>query len=301
MTDFIKYVEDYQLGDIYLDVDLREHSSMRVGGTCAIMYIPSTIGHLQMVVKYISDHKLKHKYIGRGSNIVFADGHLNMIMIKISNVFNNLEIGEEFITVGSGYSMMKFAKEMSKKGYAGLEFAGGIPGTIGGAVYMNAGAHLKEVSSLIHDVDAIDASGNLVTLTNEECNFSYRESTFHNQGYVIVSARFKIIVEDKAVVFKHMSGNLEYRKEMQPLEFPSCGSSFRNPPGEHAGKLIENCGLKGYEIGGAKVSEKHANFIINTGNATASDIIELVSHIQAIVYEETQVKLRAEMEFVKEV
>lgn len=300
MNEFNEYIVSNQLGDIYQDVDMREHSTMKVGGICKVMYIPETIDQLQKVVKFLHKKKIKHKFIGRGSNCIFMDDMNSTIIIKISNVLDCLEINDDFVYVGAGYSMMKFAKVMSKQGFSGLEFAGGIPGTIGGAIYMNAGAHLSEISNILLSVDVIDEVGNYKTLNTIECEFGYRDSIFHKKDWIICGAKFEIVPGDKASVFKKMSGNLEYRKEMQPLEFPSCGSSFRNPPNNHAGKLIEECGLKNHKIGGAKISDKHANFIVNEDGATAQDIYELVKHVQKVVFEKTNIKLHPEMEFVME-
>ncbi len=299
MDELIQALIDHNLGEIKCNESIKNYTSMHVGGRVKAIITPNNVYDLIDVLKLVKNAQVDYKILGRGSNCVFSSFDMELIIIRINNVVDELEIEDDYVLVGAGYSLQKLAKVLSKKGYMGLEFAGGIPGTVGGAVYMNAGAHQKEMSDLILEVTYLDSAGNLNTITNEQCAFKYRSSCFQNQDNIIISTKLKIIIGDKAEVFKKMSGNLEYRKEMQPLNFPSCGSTFRNPPGEHAGKLIDDCGLKGYRIGGVCVSEKHANFIINDQNGTGEDVYQLVNHIKKVVFAKTNIKLHQEMEFIK--
>lgn len=297
MDKIIEYITYNELGKCLENESMRFHTTMRVGGTAKLLYIPDSTENLVTTINYFKENNIKYFIMGRGSNLIFSDELIDMVVVKISKVIDFREIDEDEIVVGAGYALARLAKEVSKLGLSGLEFAGGIPGSVGGSIYMNAGAHTGEMASIIESVTAIDESGKVVVLHNVDCEFSYRHSIFQERNYVILSCVIKLQQADSAIVYKKMAGNLEYRKEMQPLELPSVGSTFRNPEGHHAGKLIEQSGLKGYRIGGAAVSEKHANFIVNMGDATASDILSLVKHVQKVVYEKTGILLQTE--FVK--
>lgn len=301
MNKIINKIKVDQLGDILENESLVKHTTMRVGGVAKVMYIPNSLSSLQTVIELLKEAKIDYMAIGRGSNLIFIEEYVETFIIKLSNVLEEVEIKSEEVVVGAGLSLQKLAKKMSKLGYEGLEFAGGIPATVGGAIYMNAGAHTGEMADIISWVEYLDENNELVRVDNEGCKFTYRHSIFQDlNDIIIVRAGFRIFLGDKAAVFKKMSGNLAYRKEMQPLELPSCGSTFRNPPGNHAGKLIEDCGLKGYSIGGVKVSEKHANFVVNYNDGTAQDVVDLIKHIQDVVYTKTQIKLSTEIRIINE-
>ncbi len=295
----IKFVETLNsFGKIEYNQEMKNHTFMKVGGKVSAIIYPNDIEAVSIIIKQCLSNNINYKVMGRGSNCVFGSSDLEILIIKISNVLDELIIDDEYVHVGAGYSMQKLAKTLSKKGFMGLEFAGGIPGSVGGAIFMNAGAHLHSISDIVISVDCFTKDGDIKTLTKEECNFGYRSSIFQENGYIIIGCKLEIKIGDKAQIFKKMSGNLAYRKEMQPLEFPSCGSSFRNPPGEHAGRLIDECGLKGYRIGGVCVSQKHANFIVNDQNGTGEDVFELVNYVKEVVFEKTNIKLHTEMEFI---
>ncbi len=301
MDKIINKIKVDQLGDILENESLVKHTTMRVGGIAKVMYIPNSLSSLQTVIELLKESKIDYMAIGRGSNLIFIEEYVETFIIKVSNVLEDVEIKSEEVVVGAGLSLQKLAKKMSKLGYEGLEFAGGIPATVGGAIFMNAGAHTGEMADIIAWVEYLDENNELVRIDNEACKFTYRHSIFQDlNDIIIVRAGFKIFLGDKAAVFKKMSGNLAYRKEMQPLELPSCGSTFRNPPGNHAGKLIEDCGLKGFNIGGVKVSEKHANFVVNYNDGTAQDVVDLIKHVQDVVYTKTQIKLSTEIRIINE-
>lgn len=294
----IELINDEDLGSYKENVPMSNHTSVKTGGMVPLLVMPSSIDAIVKIVGIAQENDIQTKIIGRGSNILFPDNDMNVIIIKISNVLQGLSIDEGTgeVTVGAGYSFQKLAKQLSKKGFSGLEFGGGIPGTVGGAVYMNAGAHTGVVSDVVDEVVYLDEDLKMKSLTREGAKFSYRTSIFQSRRWIILEVKLKLSMGDTAEIFKKMSGNLEYRKVMQPLEWPSFGSVFRNPPGGHAGKIIEELGLKGYQIGGAKISDKHANFIINDGNATTEEVKRLIKYIQDTVKDRKGVVLETEVE-----
>lgn len=301
MNDIIDVINDNQLGEIHLNESMKYHTTMRVGGHIEVLYIPNSIDSLLKVLKHLKQKQLKYKIIGRGSNCVFPDHQMDGMIIKISNVLDYLEINEAEIVVGAGCSLIKLAKHLSKLGYEGLEFAGGIPGSVGGATVMNAGAHLHSMADIIDHVKIITKDGEIVTLNNQQCQFSYRSSIFQQQYGIIVEITFKMHKsDDDAYIFKKMAGNLAYRQEMQPLDLPSCGSTFRNPSNNHAGKLIDQAGLKGHLVGGMQVSEKHANFIVNVNEGTTADLKQLINEIIDQVKKQTKIVLESEIEIVED-
>ncbi|MGL5020795.1 MAG: UDP-N-acetylmuramate dehydrogenase [Mycoplasmatales bacterium] len=299
MKKIIKIIKNEDLGVVLLKESMKFHTTMRVGGEVSCLYIPNNLEALITVLKFAKEMKIQYLILGRGSNLIFPDEKINILVIKISHIFDDIIQSNCDFIIGAGISLQRVSKKLSKMGYSGLEFAGGIPGTLGGAVYMNAGAHTHDMASIIQSVKYIDENLNVITLANKDCDFSYRNSIFQNSKCIIIEATIRLQKGNPASIFKKMAGNFAYRTEMQPLELPSCGSSFRNPPGEHAGKLIEECGLKGYMIGGAKVSEKHANFIVNANNATARDILNLIEYVQKQVFLKKGIELVPEVEVIK--
>ncbi len=298
--NLMSYIENNLTGTLIQNDSMSNHCSIRVGGNVAGVFYPDTVEDITRVIKKCKEYDVKFKVIGRGSNIIFPDNDIDYLFIKISNSNDEYEIiGENLINVDAGYSLQKLAKKLSKDGFKGLEFAGGIPSSLGGAIYMNAGAHTGEIKDIIKEVICINKDYKVVKLTNKECDFSYRKSIFQKGEFIILSATLEMEKGDKAQIFKKMSGNLEYRKEMQPLKWPSFGSVFKNPPGNHAGKIIDELGLKGYKIGGAQVSSKHANFIINNGNAKSKDVIDLINLIKKEALEKLNVELVTEVEIFK--
>ncbi len=299
IDDFKLFVEKNELGTIIENESMIHHTYVQTGGRVKILYCPKSIECLALAYKYIKENNINYYVIGRGSNLLFTDEATNMVVIKISNVIEHLNVQNEVAVVGAGYPLQKLTRKISKMGLSGLEFAGGIPGAVGGAVFMNAGAHTSDIGNVIKSVKAITSSGEIKIYSNEQCEFGYRHSVFQRNDDIIIETVLEFEMKDSASVFKRMSGNLEYRKEMQPLDKPSFGSIFRNPPGQHAGQLIEAVGLKGCKVGGAKISEKHANFIINDDLATTNDMIELITLIQKKVKDEMGFDLETEVKIVK--
>ena len=298
MEKVTKIIQNQELGQVFLNEEMKYHTTMRTGGKVAVLFIPDSMESLITVVRYLILVNIDYKIMGRGSNVIFGDEFHDIFVIKLSKCLEDLTESNESIVVGSGFSTMKLAKMLSKKGIPGFEFAGGIPGAIGGAIFMNAGAHTSDFSQLVESVTTITNDGAIKVYNNQECKFGYRSSIFQENKEVIISVTFIKKTEDPASIYKRMLGNLAYRKDMQPLTEPSCGSTFVNPQGHHAGQLIEECGLKGYVVGGAQVSTKHANFVINSGDATTCDIIKLIELIKYKVKKETGIQLETEIEFI---
>ena len=233
-----------------------------------------------------------------GSNLIFSDDLYEGVLIKLDE-FNDLKIEDTTITVGAGYSLIKLSLKTANLGLSGLEFAAGIPGTIGGAVYMNAGAYNSDMGYVVQNVKVLTPDLKIVEFENKELNFHYRTSFFKTHpGFICLEAIIRLEKGSKQAIEEVMKSRLKRRMESQPLEYPSAGSVFRNPEGMFAGQLIEESGLKGKKIGGAMVSEKHANFIINHKNAKSSEIKELIELVHDTVLEKYNVDMRCEQEFV---
>lgn len=284
--------------------------TMKTGGNAKYAFFPSTIHELRETVLFLKNEKIKFCVIGNGSNVIFPDKGYDGAIVLTANLkaFSDIEIpsrreGERYIYVGAGYSLTSVALKLSKQGFCGLEFAYGIPASIGGAVYMNAGAYGGEMNDIIYKVEYLDDEGNIKELCNypSENYFTYRHSYFTDHpDYIITGAVLKLTKAEEVDPMQLAEKNMTSRREKQPLEYPSCGSAFKRPVGHYAGALIEQAGLKGKNVGGAYVSEKHAGFIVNKGGATTSDIIELIKHVQETVYKVSGVILEPEIRIIED-
>lgn len=228
------------------------------------------------------------------------DGGIRGAVFKVAEGLSHCEFKGEEVRVGAGYSMIRLTVEAGKMGLTGLEFAGGIPGSVGGAVYMNAGAHGAELSRILKEAEVLFETGETKVLTNEELGFSYRTSILQKQKGVVLEAVFSLKKGDRRKIAAVLAANKDRRRKTQPLQLPCAGSVFRNPPGDHAGRLIEAAGLKGYTYGGAQISELHANFIVNRGGASAADVLTLMDHVQQTVKRKFGVDLHPEVLVVGE-
>lgn len=292
-------IENAGIGRCERDVPLSKYTTYKVGGKAKLMVYPKNTECLINLLKLIKTNDIKHKILGLGSNVLFSDEVYDGVIIRLSEL-NEVEFfGKNKVRVGAGYSLMKLSLLVAKKGLAGLEFASGIPGTVGGAVFMNAGAYKSDMGYIVTEVKVLTPDFKIITLENKEMNFHYRTSFLQTHpGYVCLEAVIKLEQGDKNVLDEVIKERRQRRMESQPLEYPSAGSVFRNPEGMFAGKLIEDLGLKGKTIGGAKVSEKHANFIINFDKAKGSDVKELIELVHQRVLEEYDVDMKIEQEFV---
>lgn len=298
--EHIEMIEEAGIGKCDKDVPISKHTTYKVGGKAKLMVYPKNVDCLIKLLKLLKTHEIKFKVLGLGSNVLFSDNVFDGVIIRLSELDNLEFFGKNKIRVGAGYSLMKLSLLAAKKGLAGLEFASGIPGTVGGAVFMNAGAYKSDMGYVVSEVKVLTPDFNIITLENKEMNFHYRTSFLQTHpGYICLEAVIKLEKGDKNALDEVIKERRQRRMESQPLEYPSAGSVFRNPEGMFAGKLIEDLGLKGRTIGGAQVSEKHANFIINYNKkAKGSDIKKLIELVHDKVLEEYDVDMKIEQEFV---
>lgn len=283
--------------EIKCEEDLTKYNTYRVNSVCHALVFPKTIRELKSVLCVLKKNSIKYFILGNGSNVILPP-YYDGVVIKLNN-FVDCDIRNNEVVVGSGYMLNKLSNELSNMGYTGYEWASGIPGTIGGCIYNNAGAYKMSMSDLLISVTVLK-DDEVIELSCDECNFGYRTSIFKESGeYIILSCKLKILKGNLDEIKSLINDRTKRRIETQPLDYPSCGSVFRNPDNVPAGKVIEEVGLKGYSIGDAMVSKKHANFIINTGNASSDDIIKLINYIKKKVKEETNIDLVLEQEIIK--
>lgn len=275
---------------------MKKHTTMRVGGPCDCMVEPSSIEEIQKIVEYSKKNNIKYYVIGNGSNLLVKDEGVNALIIKISNKFSTVEVNGEHIKAYSGCSVPKLSQIAKENSLSGLEFACGIPGSVGGGIRMNAGAYGSEMVNVVEKVGFLDENGNLNEIDGKDANFTYRHSMFvENPEYVVVYAIYKLQKGNKEEISRVMEENMNSRKQKQPIEYPNFGSVFKRPEGYFVGKLVDDCGLKGYKIGGAQVSTKHSGFMINAGDATCKDVLDLIEYVKEKVYEKFNVKLQEEV------
>ncbi len=295
----IKMLDKLNVGRVIYNVPLNEYTTYRVGGIGMALVIVDDQDCLIKLVRYLEGQKIQWKILGNGSNLIFQDGFYDGVLIRLNHL-NQIKIDGTEIFVEAGYPLPKLALKAAKASLTGLEFATGIPGTVGGALFMNAGAYKSDMGYIVKEVTFLDENLELRTFTNQECDFHYRTSYFKkNPKCICLSAKINLRHGMKEAILAVMEDRRKRRVESQPLEYPSAGSVFRNPEGDYAGRLIESLGYKGKMYGGAMVSEKHANFIINKNHATANDIIGLIYDIQKRVKKEYGIDLKLEQEIVK--
>ena len=279
------------------NADLRNYTTYKLEGKVACVYFPEDVTELEDLILMLKKEDKKHKILGNGSNLIISSKY-DGVLIKLEN-FDKLDIDGNIVTVGSGYMLPKLALECAKKNLSGLEFASGIPGTIGGAIYQNAGAYGEQMDKVIKNVTVLDDQGDIKILNKGELKLGYRDSILKHERLICLEVVLELKKDSYENIKQKMHDNLLNRKEKQPLEYPSAGSVFRNPPGYSAGKLIEDAGLKGFKVGDAMVSLKHANFIVNTGHASGEDILKLIRIIQEKVKEKTGIILAVEQEVLE--
>ena len=297
--NIIKEIKQLHIGKVIEDYILKDHTTYKVGGKAICAVIPEDENKLITLLSYLKENNIKYKVLGNGSNVIFNDSGYDGVIIKLDN-FNYLNISGNKIVVGAGYPLNKIALRVSRLGFTGMEFAAGIPGTIGGAVYMNAGAYKSDMGYILTSIKVLTPNYEIKTMKNKELDFHYRSSFLQkNKAYICLEATITLIKGNSEEIMEIINERKKRRVETQPLEYPSAGSVFRNPEGDFAGRLIEELGYKGKSIGGAQVSLKHANFIINTGNATGEEIKELINEIKSKVKEKYNIELKVEQEFVE--
>lgn len=297
--NIISEIEKLDIGRVEANVSLSKYTTYRVGGIALAMVYPKSVKKLISLVKLLTGSKIKYKVIGNGSNLLFSDKNFDGVIIRLTELIDIQFLSYNKIRVEAGYPLPKLSLLVAKKGLAGLEFASGIPGTVGGAIFMNAGAYKSDMGYIVQSVRVLTPDCKIITFENREMDFHYRSSFLQKHPeYICLDAVIKLKKGDKELLDEVIKERRARRIESQPLEYPSAGSVFRNPEGNFAGKLIEDLGLKGYRIGGAMVSEKHANFIINYDNATSDDIKNLIDYVHDRVMDEYNIDLKIEQEFV---
>ncbi|MFD2672313.1 UDP-N-acetylmuramate dehydrogenase [Marinicrinis sediminis] len=286
--------------DVRVQESLAEHTTWKIGGPADIFMLVHHAEELQAAVRILRQHGIPWTLIGRGSNTLVSDRGIRGAVIKLGTEFENLVFEDEIVRVGGAYSFIKLSVMAGKQGLTGLEYAGGIPGTVGGAVYMNAGAHGSDVSRILQSAEVLLETGERVTYSAEDLAFSYRHSLLQRVPGIVIEAVFKLEYGDRKEIAASMASYKDRRLRTQPLQMACAGSVFRNPEGHYAAKLIEDAGLKGTRCGGAEVSRQHANFIVNTGNATAIDVLTLIERIKATIAAQYGVELETEVLMVGE-
>ena len=274
---------------------MTKHTSFHIGGPADLMAQPQSEAELRTLLMKAAEAAVPVTLVGNGSNLLVRDKGIRGLVIKLGNMLRDIEVDGKVLTFGSGVSLAMASKKAAELGLSGMEFAVGIPGSIGGAVYMNAGAYDGEMAKVVRSVRVMDAAGHVSELTAEELDFGYRHSALQGSGKIVTSVTVELAAGDKQAIADKMADFSNRRITKQPLELPSAGSMFKRPPGYFAGTLIDQTGLKGYTVGGAQVSTKHAGFVVNIGGATAADVLQLISDVQAKVFAAHGVHLEPEV------
>ena len=288
------FIKNYEY---YKDISLKKYNTYRLDVKCGYLIYPSNTKELIDLLKYLKESNINYFILGGGSNIILAKPYFDVV-IKLDKL-NNIEIKDNIVTAEAGVSLIYLANLCMNNNLNGLAFAGGIPGMVGASTAMNAGAYKEDMASIVKEVKVVTPNLEVVTLTNKELNYSYRNSLLkEHKDYICTEVTLEMSYLDKDKIKETMTSRKQRRIDTQPLDKPSAGSVFRNPEGLSAGKLIEDAGLKGYKIGGAKISTKHANFIVNTGDATYEDILELIDYTKKKIKEIYNIDLILEQEII---
>lgn len=291
--------EIYKITDkanVFIDEPMSRHTTFKVGGKADLFIIPNGEKEAADIVRLLLTKKEAFYVIGNGSNLLVSDEGYRGTIICLSKGMDDIIVSDKEIKAGAGAKLSKVASTACEKGLAGMEFASGIPGSVGGAITMNAGAYGGEIKDIVKEVTLFDKEKmEIVTLSKDEMDFAYRYSIVKSNRYIVLSAIFTLEYGNKDVIRNAMNDLNSKRREKQPLEYPSAGSTFKRPEGYFAGKLIEDSGLKGYKVGGAQVSDKHSGFVVNVGNATAGDVITLIRDVRTVVKEKYNVMLEPEV------
>ncbi len=278
---------------------LRDYTTFRIGGEAAALFELDSVQKCLRLIPFAEKNNIPYHIIGRGSNILADDEGIDAVIFHINGGSPEL-LSENVIQCFAGVPLVKLCSFALENSLSGLEFAYGIPGSMGGAVFMNAGAYGGEIKDVLTSVTALDKYGNIHKYSADELEMSYRHSRFTDSKEIVISAEFTLKKDDKETIKSRMNELMEKRRSKQPLEFPSAGSTFKRPEGAYAAQLIEECGLKGYSVGGAEVSKKHSGFVINKGNASFDEVMELIDVIKKIVKEKTGHRLECEPIIISE-
>ena len=284
--------------NVKIDEDMKKHTTFKAGGKAAFLVTPDSEEKVKGLIRFFNENEIANYIIGNGSNLLVRDEGFDGVILEIGSKLSEVVVNENKITAQAGALLSKTANQAYKSGLSGMEFASGIPGSVGGGVAMDAGAYGGELKDIVETVTMCDENGEEITLTVDEMDFSYRHSIVQDKNYIVLSATFALTPKEPEKILETMNDLNQRRRDKQPLEYPSAGSTFKRPEGYFAGKLIQDAGLKGYSVGGACVSEKHSGFVINKGGATATDIITLIGDVQKIVKEKFGVELEPEVKIL---
>lgn len=299
-TELIQIFKDKNVGTVLIDELMKNHTSFKIGGPVDIMILPSNEEEIKNAVKICREEKLDFMVMGNGSNMLVKDGGIRGVIIKLNENFKKIEVREDRIYAQAGALLNGISRVALENSLSGFEFATGIPGALGGAMTMNAGAYGGEMKDVVETVRALDKNGEIRDYTNEEMNFRYRGSRMGDEGLIVLSIVFKLIPAKREEIKATIDDLTQRRTSKQPLEYPSGGSTFKRPEGYFAGKLIDDSGLRGLRYGGAQVSKKHCGFVINADNATCKDVLTLIDVIKKTVKDNYDVELEREIKLLGE-
>ncbi|MBE3596278.1 MAG: UDP-N-acetylmuramate dehydrogenase [Hydrogenibacillus sp.] len=300
MRDWMRRLIELDVGRVERDASMKSLTTWEIGGPADVLVVPRDMPSLVRLMQFLFSAGVPWFVLGKGSNLLVRDGGLRGVVIRLGEAFQHKTVNGRSVEVGAAYSLVRLAAETARIGLSGLEFAGGIPGSIGGAVFMNAGAHGKSIQAVLESAEIVWADGRTERLSASELDFAYRTSVLQARPGIVTRAFFRLTEGDPERIRERMMGLKAYRLRTQPLKERCAGSVFRNPPGDFAARLIEACGLKGARIGGAQVSPMHANFIVNTGDARAQDVLRLIEEIRRCVRERFGYALETEVRVVGE-
>ena len=294
-----KLVEIVPKEAVLVNEPMSKHTTFRIGGNADMFVSPKT-AQVKDIIALAKEYKVPVTIIGNGSNLLVGDKGIRGLVLSFGKEAEDIQVEGNRITVSAGTILAKVAAEAAKRSLTGFEFAAGIPGTLGGAIVMNAGAYGGEMKDVIINATVLTPEGDILVLSNEELDLSYRHSCIPEKGYVVLEAVIELVPGEEADIREKMEDFKSRRVDKQPLEYPSAGSTFKRPEGYFAGKLIQDAELRGYQVGGAQVSEKHCGFVINKGEATANDVLQLMKDVKKIVYDKFQVELEPEVKMIGE-
>ncbi|OXS62437.1 UDP-N-acetylenolpyruvoylglucosamine reductase [Cohnella sp. CIP 111063] len=300
MQQLVVELERAGIGQVRMNEPLSSHTTWKIGGPADVLIVPASDEELEAALRLCAAREVPWTVLGRGSNTLVSDKGVRGAVIKLGDGFDEVRFDGETVTAGASYSFIKLSVMAGKEGLTGLEYAGGIPGSVGGAVYMNAGAHGSDISRILQSASIVWEDGSREVLGNAEMKFSYRHSVLQERRGVITRAEFRLASGDRKEIAAAMATYKDRRRRTQPLQMASAGSVFRNPPNDHAARLIEAAGLKGLRQGAAEVSQVHANFIVNHGGAKAEDVLTLIGKVQQIVEQTYGITLVTEVRMMGE-
>ncbi|XID95322.1 UDP-N-acetylmuramate dehydrogenase [Paenibacillaceae bacterium WGS1546] len=295
MQQLVAELKDAGIGQVRTNEPLSGYTTWKIGGPADLFIVPETEEELEAALGALSRHNVPWCVLGRGSNTLVTDKGVRGAVLKLGKGFEELRFDGETVIAGASYSFIKLSVMAGKEGLTGLEYAGGIPGTVGGAVYMNAGAHGSDISRILQSASIVWEDGSRAELGNEEMKFSYRRSILQERRGIVTRAVFRLANGDRKEIAAALATYKDRRRRTQPLQMACAGSVFRNPPGDHAARLIEAAGLKGLREGAAEVSLIHANFIVNHGGAKAEDVLTLIRRVQQTIEQTNGIKLVPEV------